>query len=91
MQAVRRRVPNVHYLQLDTSNYDNYYDWCDGHPSAVAHRAVAQQLTSLIQAVVPQWTQVSPIDSTVDQYAIRPQSGSSGGSPAVAPAVSSAG
>jgi hypothetical protein len=67
VQAVNAGVPNIHYLQLDTSNYDNFYDWCDGHPSAVADLAIAQQLATFIQAVMPSWSNTSAISSTADQ------------------------
>lgn len=67
LQAVRQGIPNVHYLQLTTDNYDNYYDWCDGHPSAVADRVVAQQLASFIGVVQPGWNSTAPISTTVDQ------------------------
>ena len=67
LQAVRQGIPNIHYLQLDTSNYDNYYAWCDGHPSAVADKAIAQQLASFVGVVQPEWGKPAPVDITVDQ------------------------
>jgi len=73
VQAVNAGVENIHYLQLDTANYDNFYDWCDGHPSAVADLVIAEQLSTFIQAVMPSWSNTSAISSTVDQATPPPQ------------------
>ena len=71
LQAVREKVPNIQYLQLNTENYDDLYLWCDGHPSAVADRAIASQLVSFIEAVQPGWN-ASQVSSAINETAIRP-------------------
>ena len=63
-------MQNIHYLELNTSNYDDLYKWCDGHPSAVADRAIAQQLAAFIESIVPSWSNASAISLTVDQASL---------------------
>ena len=67
MQAIKEGIPKVHYLQLTTNDYDNYHDWCGGHPSAVADRVIAQQLVSFVGLVHQNWTTATTINATVDQ------------------------
>lgn len=58
-------MPNIHYLQLDTTGYDNYHAWCDGHPSAYADGVIAEQLVTFITAVKPSWGNVTEIDLNI--------------------------
>ena len=65
-------VQNIHYLELNTSNYDDLYKWCEGHPSAVADRAIAQQLAAFIQTIMPSWSNATAISLSVDQASQTP-------------------
>ena len=67
MQAVQAGVQNIHYLEVNASNYDDLYKWCEGHPSAVADRVIAQQLTAFIETIMLSWSNASAISTSVNQ------------------------
>ena len=67
LQAVSQGIPNVHFFQLTSQNLGVSPEWCIGHPSAVAHRAIAQQLVDFIGDIMPDWNNTQPINMTVDQ------------------------
>ena len=48
-------------------DYDNFHDWCDGHPSAYADRVIAEQLATFITAVQPGWVNSTMIEYDIDE------------------------
>lgn len=62
--AQKAGMSNVYLLQIDGIDFptDN---WCVAHPNLAAHAAMANQLISYIQAVLPSWANTSyPVVAT---------------------------
>ena len=67
LQAVKQGVPNIYYMNFTNEDYDVSPNWCGGHPSAKAHRVIAQQLVDYIGDLLPGWNSTVPVNMTVDQ------------------------
>lgn len=58
-------MTNVHLLQLNGIDMP-LEDWCVAHPSAAADANIAAQLTTYIEAILPQWaTSTYPLSVNV--------------------------
>ena len=92
MQAKSAGLPNIQLMEVSSLGPAAYANWCDDHPSAQAHAAIAQQLSAVISSVQPGWAFNTTINPDPPLSEVRPNTAiytgdsGSGSAPAVAAA-----